>query len=654
MEVIVAQHAGFCFGVKRAIDLAQKATENNPKVYSLGPLIHNPQEVERLKKAGVIPVEDIDEGHGKIIIIRSHGTTPEKLQEIKAKGYQIEDATCPFVKKAQSFAQRLTREGFQVVVVGDKKHPEVQGIVGWSGYQALVVENAIEAKALPYFPKIAVIAQTTQKSENFWQVVEELKKKGGEVKVFNTICHATRTRQEESRKLAQEVDLILVVGGKNSANTKKLAQLCAATGTPTYLVEEAADLDPKWFYGKTKIGITAGASTPAWIIEEVRQKVEQLESLEKALLDVKPLKEGEIVPGKVVKVLEKEVLVDIGAKGEGVIPLPELSWYNYAHPQEVVDQGDEFPVYILKEDEEGRLILSRKKALEAVIFEKIRDLYQHKKPVTGKVVEVVKGGVLVDIGVRAFLPASLAALGYIEDLTTLKGELITAYLAEIDTTKKRIVLDQKSYLKEQEKKIKQEKILALKEGNRVKGTVTKILSFGVFIDLGGIEGLLRAKDLSWQRKVKPEEILQVGQEVEVVVLEIDRQNLKVGLGLKQLTPDPWQKIPIELKEGALLEGTVVKILRHGLIVEVFPGIEGYMPARETEVENEPLIKKYQEGQKIPVKVLTLKPLERKMTLSLKEALKEKEKEEYQREIPKDEALTFNLGELLKEKVKFKE
>lgn len=651
MEIIVAKNAGFCFGVKRAIEIAQKAAENANLVYSLGPLIHNPQEVERLKKAGIIPIEEFAEGNGKTIIIRSHGTTPENFQQMAKKGYKIEDATCPFVKKAQNLAKKLTAEGFQVVVVGDKKHPEVQGIVGWSGYNAEIVENPEEVRGLPFYPKIAVIAQTTQKSENFWQVVEELKKKGGEVKVYNTICHATRTRQEESQKLAQEVDLMLVVGGKNSANTKKLAQICAATNTPTYLIEEACELKPEWLLEKKKIGITAGASTPAWIIEEVKQKVEQLESMEKALKEIKPLREGEIVTGKVVKVFEQEVLVDIGAKGEGVIPLEELTWYKFNHPAEVVTEGDEFPVYVLKEDEEGRIILSRKKALETVIFDRLLNFYQNKKPVTGKIVEVVKGGVLVDIGVRAFLPASLVALGYTEDLNALKGEVITAYLTEIDLKKKRIVLDRKSYLKEQELKAKQGKIQALKEGMIVKGVVTKIESFGAFVDLGGIEGLIRTKDLSWQRKTNPEEIVQVGQEVEVVVLEVDYHNLKVGLGLKQLTPDPWQKIPAELKEGAVLEGTITKILRHGLIVELFPGIEGYVPARETEGENEPLLKKFQEGQTIITKVLSLKPLEKKMTLSQKEALREKEREQYQIELVSAENLTFNLGELLKEKLK---
>ncbi|NYE58639.1 bifunctional 4-hydroxy-3-methylbut-2-enyl diphosphate reductase/30S ribosomal protein S1 [Carboxydothermus ferrireducens] len=651
MEIIVAQNAGFCFGVKRAIETAQKAAENNNPVYSLGPLIHNPQEVERLKKAGIIPIEEIEEGNGKTIIIRSHGTTPEKLQEIVDRGYVVEDATCPFVKKAQILAQKLTDEGYQVVVVGDKKHPEVQGIVGWSGYKALVVENPEEAARLPFYPKIAVIAQTTQKSENFWQVVEVIKKKGGEVRPFNTICHATRTRQEESRKLATEVEVMLVVGGKNSANTKKLAQICAATNTPTYLIEEASEIKPEWFAGKAKVGITAGASTPAWIIEEVRKKVEQMASMEQALLEIKPVKEGEIVRGKVVKVLEKEVLVDIGTKGEGVIPLEEITWYRIERARDAVKEGDEFPVLVLKEDEEGKIILSRKKALEILAEEKLLEWQKNKVPVTGKIVEVVKGGVLVDIGVRAFLPASLIALNYVEDLEVLKGEEITAYVIEVDLAKRRVVLDRKSYLKEQEIKTKKEKIATLKEGSKVKGKVTKIMPFGAFVDLGGFEGLLRAQDISWQRNVRPEEHLQVGQELEVVVLEVDRHNLKVNLGLKQLTPDPWQKIPDELKEGAVLEGTVVKILRHGLILELFPGIEGYLPARETEAENEPLMKKYQVGQKMEVKILTLKPLEKKMTLSQKEALREKEKEQYQKELAEEENLTFSLGEILRGKLK---
>ena len=650
MEIIVCQNAGFCFGVKRAIEIAQNAAKNDKRVYSLGPLIHNPQEVERLKKAGIIPVENLEEGQGRTIIIRSHGATPEKFQELTSLGYNIEDATCPFVKKAQKLAKKLTAEGYQVVVVGDKKHPEVQGIVGWSGYKAIVVETPSEVLELPYFPRIAVVAQTTQKNENFWKVVEQLKNKGGEIKVYNTICHATRTRQEESQKLANEVDLMLVVGGKNSANTKKLAQICMDTGTPTYLIEEAKELKLEWFSGKKKIGITAGASTPGWIIEEVKQKVEQFENVEMLLGELKPLAAGDIVKGKVVKVLEQEVLVDIGAKGEGIIPFEELTWYKFNHPAEVVSVGDEVLVYIVKEDEEGRVILSRKKAMEEAVLSRLEELYHNKKPVTGKIVEIVKGGVLVDIGIRAFLPASLAAKSYLEDLNSLRGEIITAYIIEIDIKKKRVVLDRKSFLKDQELKAKQGKIQGLKEGMIVQGVVTKIESFGVFVDLGGIEGLIRAKDLSWQRNINPHEVVQVGQNLKTVVLEVDYYNLKVGLGLKQLTPDPWQKIPPELKEGAIFEGKVLKILRHGLIVELFPGIEGYVPARETEGENEPLMKKFQEGQLIPVKVLILKPLEKKLTLSQKEALREKEREQYENEFNPTENLTFNLGELLKQKL----
>lgn len=278
VEIITAKYAGFCFGVKRALQLAQEAAmskKDGAPIYSLGPLIHNPQVVDDLEKKGVSVVNDLLDINTGTLIIRSHGVSPEVFEDAEKKRLSIIDATCPFVKKAQQFAQQLLEEGYQVVVVGDKQHPEVIGIIGWANNEAIVVEKPEEAWEISAERPIGLIAQTTQPKENLDKVEEILKGRGIEVKVYNTICLATGERQESARELANNVDVMIIVGGKNSANTQKLARLCKATGTATYHIETAEELEGEWFENAEKIGITAGASTPDWIIEEVKNKCQK-------------------------------------------------------------------------------------------------------------------------------------------------------------------------------------------------------------------------------------------------------------------------------------------------------------------------------------------------------------------------------------------
>lgn len=277
MEIIIARHAGFCFGVKRALEMVEACLSGlNVPSYSLGPLIHNPQTVAKLSARGLKPIEDIDEIDMGNLVIRSHGAAPETLKTAREKGLTIIDATCPFVEKAQQLAEKLNSEGYQVVVVGDKAHPEVVALVGWTGGSAMVIEGPEEASNLPSFPKLGVVAQTTQRAENLDEVIDVLKDKTGALKVFNTICHATRDRQKAAVELACQVDIMIVIGGRNSSNTRKLAKVCEDTGTATFHIERAEELCPRWFKNIVRVGVTAGASTPDWIIEEVVQRMKDL------------------------------------------------------------------------------------------------------------------------------------------------------------------------------------------------------------------------------------------------------------------------------------------------------------------------------------------------------------------------------------------
>ncbi|KUK83179.1 MAG: Uncharacterized protein XD97_0245, partial [Pelotomaculum thermopropionicum] len=332
MEVRVAAKAGFCFGVKRAMEMAlDTVLKKEGPIFSLGLLIHNPQAVEYLAKKGIKEINDLDEINEGTLIIRSHGVGPGSLHIARDKGLDIVDATCPFVRRAQVLASDLISEGYQVVVVGDRKHPEVQGIIGWTAGKAIVVENAEEAVFIDQYRKIGVVAQTTQPLENFEAVIKVISERNKEVRACNTICSATSERQQAASELARQVDAMVVVGGKNSANTRKLFSLCSKSGTPTFLVETAGELNQAWFQGVKVVGLTAGASTPDWIIEEVKSRMSEFEEMNnreegmEEAVEVKAVRNGQVLKGMVVHVGQDEVMVDVGAKSEGVIPIRELS-----------------------------------------------------------------------------------------------------------------------------------------------------------------------------------------------------------------------------------------------------------------------------------------------------------------------------------------
>lgn len=566
----MASKAGFCFGVKRAIDLARATLDNKEgPVYSLGPLIHNPQVVSYLAQMGLEKIHDLGEIEEGTLVIRSHGVGPALLETAREKGLDIVDATCPYVRRAQDLARQLAGENIQVVVVGDKAHPEVQGIIGWTSGKAMVVENPEEAAELTVAGPIGVVAQTTQPQENFDKVVDILRKTGAEVRVCNTICNATAERQKAALDLARQVDVMVVVGGKNSANTRKLASLCHASGTRTYHIEEAGQLDPAWFQGVKVAGLTAGASTPDWIIEEVMRRMSEFEGINsseevnnieegmKEAVEVKAVRHGDILTGTVVHVGMDEVMVDVGAKSEGIIPARELSCCEVTSLEDIVKVGDEIEVYVLKaEDNEGKLILSKEKADAEKAWVKLEEALNTQEPVEGTVREVVKGGLLVDVGVRAFLPASLVDMGYVEDLSKYLGQVIKARVIELNRSRKKVILSRKAVLEEEYARRREELLASLQENQVVKGVVRRLTQFGAFVDIGGVDGLLHISEMSWHRINHPSEVVNVGDEIEVMVLKIDRENEKISLGLKQVLPNPWDTVAEKYPVGSIVKAKV--------------------------------------------------------------------------------------------------
>ena len=702
MEIYVAEHAGFCFGVKRAIEMAESSLSDleGPK-HSLGPLIHNPQTVALLETKGIKPIGDIRNIEKGNIILRSHGVSPETIEIADSLGLNIVDATCPFVKRAQRLAEALYKDGYKVVVVGDANHPEVIALVGWTRGNAVVIEDAEKAAALPEYPKIGAIAQTTQTESNFLKVIEVLREKAKDFVVYNTICHATRDRQEAAMELAGKMDVMIVVGGRNSSNTQKLAKVCENTGTLTYHIENAEELSPRWFHDRLRVGVTAGASTPDWIIEEVVERMKEFDefnefeedvtkeenitevadensaaepedeyaieeigisgieetvadetetSPSESLLDedatsqaveahlaenLKSIRRGEIVTGTVVQINENEVLVDVGGKSEGIIPLNELSLVNTGDPLEGINVGDKIEVQVLRvENEDGNPVLSKKRADRRVAWESLEEAFENGTELKGKVIEVVKGGLLVDVGVRGFVPASLVERGYVADLNQYLDQELRMKVIEIDRGKNKVVLSQKAILDEEYEIQRNETWESLEEGQTRKGIVRRLTNFGAFVDLGGVDGLLHVSEIAWGRVEHPADVLSEGQELDVMVLGVDREGGKVSLGLKQLQQNPWEVAAEKYPPGTIVEGKVLRIAPFGAFVEVEPGVEGLVHISQLADEH---VEKTEDvvsvGEVIPVKILSVDPEAQRMSLSIRQA-KEKEKKQEEKPVEK--------------------
>ncbi|TDO87848.1 4-hydroxy-3-methylbut-2-enyl diphosphate reductase [Halanaerobium saccharolyticum] len=652
LEVITAEEAGFCFGVERAIDLVLEAASENEdlNVYTLGPLIHNPQVVKKLEAKNVKVASSLAEIDSGIVIIRSHGVAPEIIEQAREKNLKIIDATCPYVKNAQKYARKLVDEGYQTFIYGDQDHPEVQGIYGASDKKAIIIREKEDLNSIELKARVGFVAQTTKSPESFRDIINLVITEVKELKVFNTICNTTDVRQSSAKKLAEDVDIMFVIGGHNSANTTRLAEICAATNTPTYHIETAAEINKEWLSGKNKVGITAGASTPDWLIREViqlmneenkdlnvestenteekeEQVLEEVEETEETVEeteetteetekteetteekeadnseeavesveeeaeedaeteeeaefkysdnDIADLSKGQKVTGTVVEINDNGVYVDVNYKTDGFIPLRHLSHRPVEDAHDIVSMDEEIEVVILTlEDDEGNMILSKKQADYEKAWEKIEEAYENDEIIEAEVTKEVKGGLVVDVGVRGFIPASHVAIGYVDDLSDYVGEKMRLKIIEVERDNNNVVLSAKKVLEKERAAEKEETLASLEEGQTVEGTVTKLVDFGAFIDLGGIEGLLHISEMSWGRIESPSEVLSEGEKVEVKVLGVNKEEERISLGLKQLLPDPWEEFAEKHYEGEVIEGKITKLVDFGAFMEVEKGIEG--------------------------------------------------------------------------------
>ena len=634
MQIILAKTAGFCFGVNRAVKLTYELLEQGRPVATLGPLIHNPQVVEDLESKGAITCDSVDDvPEGCEVVIRSHGVGQSVYDKISTRRLVYHDATCPFVTKIHKIAARAGAEGAMLLVAGDAKHPEVQGIVGHTTGKVEVFANLAELeKLLPELTQqksIFAVAQTTFNVQSWETCKEFLKNQCTNAKIFDTICNATWARQQEAEDLSQKCDHMVVIGGHHSSNTQKLLQV-AARHTKAINVETADELDKDWLNGARIVGVTAGASTPSSIIEEVlncmSEEIRDDMSFEEMLAasEAKPLYAGKIVKAKVISVSPTECVVGIdGSKHTGIVKLSEMSHDPNAKMEDLVKVDDELDLVVVKtNDQEGVDTLSRVRFEAQKGMKDVSEAAENGTVMEGDVMEANKGGVVVNVkGVRVFVPRSQATMRRDEDYTKLVGQHVQLVITECAGRK---IVGSINKVTAEANKAKREEFWANVEvGKQYKGVVKSLTSYGAFVDVGGVDGLCHISELSWNNIKHPSEVVSVGDTIEVYVKSYDPENQKVSLGYKKEEDNPWEKLKNEYPIGSEFEAPVVSITKFGAFVRILPGIDGLVHI--SEISNERVNKVsdvLKVGDMVKVKLINVDFDRKRISLSMKACLDE--------------------------------
>ena len=634
MQIILAKTAGFCFGVNRAVKLTYELLEQGRPVATLGPLIHNPQVVEDLESKGAITCDSVDDvPDGCEVVIRSHGVGQSVYDKISTRRLAYHDATCPFVTKIHKIAARAGAEGAMLLVAGDAKHPEVQGIVGHTTGKVEVFANLAELeKLLPELTQqksIFAVAQTTFNVQSWETCKEFLKNQCTNAKIFDTICNATWARQQEAEDLSQKCDHMVVIGGHHSSNTQKLLQV-AARHTKAINVETADELDKDWLNGARIVGVTAGASTPSSIIEEVlncmSEEIRDDMSFEEMLAasEAKPLYAGKIVKAKVISVSPTECVVGIdGSKHTGIVKLSEMSHDPNAKMEDLVKVDDELDLVVVKtNDQEGVDTLSRVRFEAQKGMKDVSEAAENGTVMEGDVMVANKGGVVVNVkGVRVFVPRSQATMRRDEDYTKLVGQHVKLVITECAGRK--IVGSINKVTAEENKAKRDEFWKNVEVDKQYTGVVKSLTSYGAFVDIGGVDGLCHISELSWNNIKHPSEVVSVGDTIEVYVKSYDPENQKVSLGYKKEEDNPWEKLKNEYPIGSEFEAPVVSITKFGAFVRILPGIDGLVHI--SEISNERVNKVsdvLKVGDMVKVKLINVDFDRKRISLSMKACLDE--------------------------------
>ncbi len=595
MKITVADKAGFCFGVGRAVDIAYKAAERAEEIetFTYGMIIHNRDVCKELLKRGIKCAESIEEiPSGSRVIIRAHGISQGEYEALIARGAEIIDATCPYVKKIHSVVKEEFALGRRIIIIGDKNHPEVRGINGNCKNEAIIVYDDCDAEkllALPSETPVSVVTQTTIRRDLLKKFEEILKKHFTNVKISDTICSATSLRQSAAAKLAKECDAMFVLGSPASSNTQKLYEVCRENCADTFKIENAKELKNyiNLLNKKNQVGITAGASTPDWVIKEANLTMAEItnemnfaEALEETL---KPLNTGDIVKGVVIGITPTEIQVDIDGKYDGVIPIDELANGPVDNAEDIVKIGDEVDVFVVHvSDRDGVVTLSKKKIDTEKGIKELEADFEAQTVLNGRIVEIVKGGVVtIAKGVRVFIPASEAAERFIEDLGSLLNTEASFRIIKMDRDRRgrlRVVGSIKSVAKEISAKKAEEFWATAEERKAYTGTVKMLTNFGAFVDLGGVDGLIHISELSDFRIKHPSEVVKVGDSIEVFIKSLDKETGKVSL-VKEFKEDKRNAFWAEAEVGKKYNGVVKSITNFGAFVDL-GGVDGLVHISE--------------------------------------------------------------------------
>ena len=645
MQIRLAETAGFCFGVERAVALAEQTARSSKNAVTLGPIIHNRHVVARFELLGLREISAADEAQpGQTVVIRAHGIPVGEQRTLSARGAVTVDATCPFVKKIHVIAQKAERDGRSLLIIGTPTHPEIIAIASYSS-DAHVFQSAEaletwlterpERRDLPF----CLVSQTTG-TQKLWESCREIAKKVcTNCEIFDTICRATEMRQEEAAFLSKSCDAMVVVGDARSSNTGRLAMICKENCPKVVLVDHADELDMTFFHGAATVGITAGASTPPWIIKEVNNKMSEELKVETAqeenfaeLLEqsLKTLNNGDKVTGTVMAIGSTEIEVDLGTKHTAYIPLEDFSGDPSVKPEDVVHVGDQIEAIVVHvNDGEGVVRLSRKRLEAGKAWEEIEAAVEDKTVVEGNVTEENKGGIVVNVkGVRVFVPASQSGQPRGADLSEMIGQTVSLRITEVNRARRRVVGSIRAVQYEARQAAQAAIWESIEVGKHYTGTVKSMTSYGVFVDIGGVDGMVHISELSWSRIKNPAEVVSVGDTLDVYVISFDPEKHKISLGVKDHSCNPWDTFMNSYKVGDVANVRIVKLMTFGAFAEVVPGVDGLIHIsqiadRRIEKPGDVL----SEGQMVDAKITAVDEEKQKISLSIRALLNDEPAED---------------------------
>ncbi len=642
MKLTVAKTAGFCYGVKRAVELAEKTARSGQSCVMLGPVIHNRRVIARLSALGVT-VADTPEAvpTGATVILRSHGEGQAVYEALRRRKVQIVDATCPNVSRIHTLARSAQEEGRQVIIIGAADHPEVKAIAGWCQNPLIfqdgqALTDHFEAHSEEVETPFTMLCQTTSTQEVWNFSVENAKKLCTNIKIFDTICNATCARQSEAQILAAQNDAVIVIGGRDSANTKRLYQLCLALCPHTVWIEGPDELEMAQFEKRACVAVTAGASTPAWIIKEVYDKMNEEnmvieESFEEMLeKSIKTLHTGEKVTGVVTAITPTEIYVDLGTKHAGYVPVAELTDDPTAKVEDIVKVGDEIDVCVVRvNDAEGVVTLSKKRLDSVKSWDDVETASEERTPVEGVVTEENKGGVVVSVkGVRVFVPASQTGIPRDQPLTGLLKQKVKLRITEVNRARRRVVGSIRAVAAAERAEKAAEVWNSIEEGKRYRGVVKSLTSYGAFVDIGGVDGMVHVSELSWSRIKHPSEVVNPGDEVEVYVISFDPEKRKISLGMKDNSQDPWANFVDTYKVDDTAKARVVKLMTFGAFAEVVPGVDGLIHISQlADHRVDKPADVVSEGDEVEVKITDIDYDKKKVSLSIRALIEESQRTE---------------------------